>query len=201
MLDNYNHINLPSRPPLLLVHPGAGIRINLAYATSENFCGQALYRRSLCLLSHKAALTLRLAASFLTPQGFSLCIRDAYRPAEVQALLWEHCSDKRFVADPAIGSVHSKGIAVDVELCTLNGAELDMGSRFDEMTTSSAHDNLFVSPAAQLHRKKLRHAMTSAGFESLDHEWWHYHLPNPSQYPIISSSDLGPINPMISDKI
>lgn len=186
-----------AEPLLVLVAPGDGMRVDLAYASKNNFCGRAIYRRHLCLLRPQAAHALSRAGTILFEQGLSLCVRDAFRPALAQAILWDAALDKSFVADPRLGSTHTRGIAVDVELRGLDGSALDMGSAFDEMSPASAHGARNIPPPAAALRRILAHAMQTAGFDALPHEWWHYQLPHAELYPLILDSQLGPLNPML----
>ena len=186
----------PTAPPLCIVEPGDGILIELAYATSNNFFGSPLYRLPLCLLRPVAALSLQLAASSLWAQGYLLCVRDAFRPALAQSMLWAAATDKSFVASPRLGSTHTRGIAVDVDLRSLDGTLLDMGSSFDEMSPASAHGATGIAPLAAARRAVLAKAMERAGFERLPHEWWHYQLPQAAKYSLIADAELGALNPM-----
>lgn len=176
-----------------------GVVLDLRYASAHNIVGRPLYARPVCLLHRDAAAALLRASQAAQRQGWRLKIFDAFRPQEAQQLLWDYASDKAFVADPRLGSNHSRGVAVDLTLVdACSGQELDMGTGFDDMSAQSHHFRTDVPLAAQAHREALRRLMEDAGFEHLPHEWWHYALPAAHSYPLIASRKLGHLNPMMA---
>ena len=111
---------------------------------------------------------------------------DALRPHRVQIELWNHLDGtglRRYVADPARGSIHSFGMAIDATIVDGAGRELDMGTSFDEMTERS-HPELearhlasgALSAGQVRHRELLRGALAAAGFRGIANEWWHFEL-------------------------
>lgn len=177
-----------------------GVVLDLRYASAHNIVGRPLYARPVCLLHRDAAAALLRASQAAQRQGWRLKIFDAFRPQEAQQLLWEHASDKAFVADPRLGSNHTRGVAVDLTLVDAHGVELDMGTDFDDMSAQSHHFRTDLPGPAQAHREQLRTLMEAAGFEHLPHEWWHYALPAPHSYPLIASHKLGHLNPMLAHR-
>lgn len=173
-----------------------GVVLDLVYATANNIAGVPIYRRPICLLHREAAQALLRASALVQAQGLRLKIFDAFRPHEAQVLLWNSAPDKAYVADPALGSNHTRGVAVDLTLVDAQGHELDMGTGFDEMSEQSHHFRTDIAPAAQAHRALLLACMERAGFEHLPHEWWHYALPAAHAYPLIASHKLHHLNPM-----
>lgn len=129
-------------------------------------------------------------------RAYRLKIFDAFRPQEAQVLLWQVAPDKQYVADPQVGSNHTRGTAVDLTLVDALGQELDMGTGFDDMSPLSHHHHPGVSAQAQANRQCLLDIMTGAGFEPIAHEWWHYALPDKDSYPLIPCAVLGDWNPM-----
>ena len=95
--------------------------LDLRYASTDNFTGEKLYAHATCKLRRVVAEQLAEAAKRLRAQHRRLLLWDCYRPASVQQILWRHNPDPRFVADPKVGSVHSRGAAVDVGLVDLDG--------------------------------------------------------------------------------
>jgi len=165
----------------------AGIGIDLRYATPHNFVGRDLYSPLDCAWLHReAAQAIERAAAWLAARqpGRTLLILDALRPHRVQELLWEALAGtglRMYLADPARGSIHSYGMAVDVTIVDENGRELDMGTGFDDMTDLShpalepamlAAGRLTAQQAAN--RQLLRDAMSGAGFAGINSEWWHF---------------------------
>jgi D-alanyl-D-alanine dipeptidase len=165
------------------------VAVDLRYAGPRNFVGRDLYGTLDChWLHHLAATGLQRAAAQLAldAPGHRLLILDALRPHRVQVQLWDHLDGtglRQYVADPARGSIHSFGMALDATLIDAHGDELDMGSGFDEMTELShprleaAHLALGVlTPTQVRHREWLRQALTAGGFNGVDNEWWHFDM-------------------------
>jgi D-alanyl-D-alanine dipeptidase len=183
--------------PLVLISPAThGVVLDLVYATPNNVAGQVIYARPLCLLHRDAEVDLRRAVALAADAGCRLKIFDAFRPHEAQVLLWDTAPDRAYVADPAIGSNHTRGTAIDLTLVGGDGCDLDMGTGFDEMSALSHHFNPEVSAQAQANRLLLLGIMEGAGFAHIPHEWWHYALPQPERYALLGNNGLGPFNLM-----
>jgi D-alanyl-D-alanine dipeptidase len=165
----------------------AGIEVDLRYATANNFVGRDLYSPYDCAWLHvEAAAALERAVAWLAVQAPDVrpLVLDALRPQRVQQQLWDALegTDLRlYLADPARGSIHSYGMALDITLLDADGVELDMGTGFDDMTELShpALEEGFLL-AGQLsehqlaNRRLLRTAMLQAGFLGIRTEWWHF---------------------------
>ena len=162
-----------------------GVVIDVRYATPRNFLGKAVYPKSAAFLRRSAAAKLARAAAALGARGRRLVVYDAYRPLSVQRLLWAAKPDRRFVADPARGSVHNRGGAVDVGLAGADGKPLAMPTGFDEFTPLAAHGAKGVPPEAAANAAQLKAAMEAAGFKSLAEEWWHYEDPAAKDWPLL----------------
>ena len=166
----------------------AAIDVQLAYATTENFAGEVLYTtpedRQARLHRH-AADALFHAADRAAALGLRFLLLDAYRPQAVQRRLWEVRPDPEFVADPEIGSDHSRGTAVDLTLTRADGTVLDMGTDFDAALQQSHHSRIDIHREAQQNRLILLGLMVGAGFEMNPYEWWHYALENSENYPLL----------------
>jgi len=171
--------------------PGQDVELALAYATAENVTGAPIYAHARCYLHREAAAALDRAIALARPLGLRFRIFDAFRPSEAQWVLWNKFPDPEFVADPRRGSPHSRGAAVDLTLLdAATGAELEMGTGFDEFRPIAHHANLEVSPAAQRNRALLLGIMTAAGWDFYRNEWWHYQLFNARRLPLLSDSAL-----------
>ena len=178
--------------------PEFDVESDLRYATSDNFTGKPVYKRADCWLHPDAAACLQRAIGFARSQGMRLRIFDAYRPQEAQRKLWAHTPDPDFLADPAKGSAHSRGVAVDLTLIGPDGKDLDMGTEFDAFTPLSYHGNAGISAEAQRNRFLLLGLMSAAGWDFYFNEWWHYQLFQArARYPLISDTALavGIMNP------
>jgi len=165
------------------------IEIDIKYASEDNFTGKPIYKAAKCYLHPEAVTALKKAIELAKQLGFRFIIYDAFRPSEAQWKLWEFNPDPNFLADPAKGSPHSRGVAVDLSLIDQDGNILDMGTEFDEFTPLSHHGNLEISPQAQTNRLLLLGIMTSAGWDFYRNEWWHYQLFNSRNYTLLSDAD------------
>jgi D-alanyl-D-alanine dipeptidase len=167
------------------------VRIDLKYATRDNFTGSPVYRADAkCYLHPQAAQALTLAVALAKTQGYRFTVYDAFRPTEAQWKLWEHTPDPSFLADPRRGSPHSRGVAVDLTLCRWDFTPLDMGTAFDEFHPRSHHGRLDIDAQAQRNRLLLMGIMTSAGWDFYRNEWWHYQLFNArATYPLYADAD------------
>lgn len=169
------------------------VRIDLKYATADNFTGKRVYQKNAkCYLHVDAAAALKRAVALAKTQGYRLLILDAFRPSEAQWKLWEHTPDPSFLADPRRGSPHSRGAAVDLTLCRWDWTPLDMGTAFDEFHPRSHHGRLDINAEAQRNRLLLMGIMTTAGWDFYRNEWWHYQLFNArALYPVYTDADSG----------
>lgn len=154
--------------------------LDLHYATADNFMHRLMYPANTTnsFMRRPAVLALQKVAEELQTKGLALKIYDAYRPFSVTQKFWELVHDERYVANPAKGSGHNKGVAVDLTIVdTATNKELDMGTGFDNFT-DTAHQNFTALPANVLaNRKLLRETMTKYGFIVFETEWWHYYWP------------------------
>ncbi len=165
------------------------IHLDIRYATKNNFLGEPVYEEAQAFLQAPAAYALKRVSEELHEKGYGLLIYDAYRPWFVTKIFWDATPvDKReFVADPAQGSGHNRGCAVDLTLYRLmTEAAVTMPSDYDEMTPRSYADYAGASPDAREHRELLRKAMESEGFLQRPNEWWHYDYKDCRKYPILN---------------
>ena len=163
------------------------VKIDLRYATTNNFMNQNLYGDfRTCYLHSVAAQKLDKAKKYLEKNypGYQFLIFDCLRPRSIQKKLFEKVkgtTQEAYVANPANGSIHNYGFALDLSLIGPDGKELDMGTPYDsfEKLAEPQLEEQFVKQgkltAQQIkNRKILREVMTSAGFTQLPNEWWHY---------------------------
>lgn len=163
------------------------VRFELRYAGVDNFVGADMYSPHDCAwLRSEAAAQLARSAVFLRERapGLSLLVLDALRPQRVQERMWQALEGTGltdYLANPAVGSIHSFGMAVDVTICDAHGRELDMGTPFDDLTERShpVLEDAFLAKgeltAAQVdNRKLLRAAMDAGGWRGITREWWHF---------------------------
>jgi serine beta-lactamase-like protein LACTB len=166
----------------------ARLRFDIKYASGDNFLGTAVYERASPMLQRPAAAGLCRALELLAAQGFGLCVFDGYRPWSVTRLFWEATPEamRQFVADPAHGSRHNRGCAVDLTLCDLRtGAPVEMPSGYDEFTPRAYPDWPGGTALQRWHRRVLRSAMEDAGFTVYEFEWWHFDWRGWEEYPVL----------------
>jgi D-alanyl-D-alanine dipeptidase len=154
-----------------------GVSLDICYATAENMAGRPLYAAPRCYLRPEAAAALKRAAALARHAGFRLVVFDGYRPPAAQRLLWKACPDPRYVIPPEVGSMHTRGVAVDLTLTDEKGEPLDMGTDFDDMRPIAWPASTEVSRAVLRNRMWLAGIMHAAGFVGIATEWWHFQLP------------------------
>lgn len=165
-----------------------GIVYDLRYSTTNNFTGKKLYNQGDCtFLRRPVAEALNKVLEELKQLGYGLKIFDAYRPYGATKKMWELIKDERYVANPAKGSGHNRGISVDLTLISLStGNEADMGTGFDNFTDTAHHAFTHLPDSVHRHRKLLRQTMEKHGFRALETEWWHYSWPNTKGYDVLN---------------
>ncbi|CAM3546881.1 D-alanyl-D-alanine dipeptidase [Corallococcus sp. ZKHCc1 1396] len=160
--------------------------LDLRYATEDNFLKRQVYPDGArCLLLQDSVQRLTKAADLLRPQGYRLKVYDCYRPRAVQYEMWKILPKPGYVANPAKGSNHNRGGAVDLTLATADGGEVEMPTAFDDFTPKAHHGYMGGTPASRKHREVLRAAMEGVGFKRNKMEWWHYDLPGATKLPVL----------------
>jgi D-alanyl-D-alanine dipeptidase len=150
-----------------------GLIVRLAYATPQNLTGRALYPPDAkCLLRKSVAERLALVAARVAP--LRLVAWDCFRPREAQLALWKAHPQTGAVADPARGSLHARGVAVDLALAGPEGEALELPTAFDTFGPKAYADAPLPDGPAKRHRDALETAMHDAGFRVNPKEWWHY---------------------------
>ena len=172
------------------------IKLDVRYATTNNFLGTPVYTQGRAFLQRPAAEALVRAHRELRAQGYGLIIHDGYRPWYVTRIFWDATPDdkKIFVANPQEGSKHNRGCAVDLSLYDLKtGAEVEMPSGYDEMSERAYADYPGGTNEERARRAVLRQAMEKQGFRVIPTEWWHFDYEDWKQYPILNVKfeDLG----------
>lgn len=157
--------------------------MDLRYATKDNFVGEAVYPKAVCKLRRSVAKRLARAAKILRAEKRRLVIWDCYRPSSIQAAFWKLVPDERYVANPAKGSRHSRGAAVDLALADKDGTLLAMPTAFDDFS-EKAHRKAALAGNAGREAKRLEAAMTRVGFVGMPTEWWHFDAPDASKYAL-----------------
>lgn len=163
------------------------IKLDIRYATTHNFLGTPLYSQARAFMQRPAAEALVRVQRALAPAGYGLLVHDAYRPWYVTRIFWDATpTDKHnFVADPATGSRHNRGCAVDLTLIDLKtGHAVEMPSLYDEMSERAYPAYGGGSDAARHLRDLLRQHMEAEGFTVYEYEWWHFDYKDWKSYAI-----------------
>lgn len=149
--------------------------LDIKYATADNFLKQAVYDCGECYLREATAKALLAAQKEFVKRGYSLKLFDCYRPLSVQKKMWKILPGTHYVANPAKGSKHNRGAAVDLTLVDLaTGKELDMGTPFDTFSPRAHHTYTQLPKEVLDNRKLLKEVMDKYNFKSIYSEWWHY---------------------------
>jgi D-alanyl-D-alanine dipeptidase len=178
------------KPGLVEIAPlDSTIYLDIRYATANDFLGTPVYSQARAFLQRPAAEALLRVQHKLKPLGYGLLIHDAYRPWYVTKIFWDATppEGKIFVADPAQGSRHNRGCAVDLTLYDLaTGKPIEMPGTYDEMSPRSFPDYPGGTSLQRWHRDLLRRAMESEGFTVYEAEWWHFDYKDWKEYPILN---------------
>nr|WP_314866354.1 M15 family metallopeptidase [uncultured Flavobacterium sp.] len=154
---------------------------NMKYATTDNFLKAKVYDCAECFLRLKTVKSLVKANEKFMQKGYRIQLFDCYRPLDIQKRMWGIVSNPEYVADPAKGSIHNRGGAVDITLVDSNGVALDMGTPFDFFGPEASHHFKNLSEEVRQNRALLKKIMKKSNFISFDSEWWHYNLKNASK--------------------
>ncbi|MDF0552207.1 M15 family metallopeptidase [Kamptonema sp. UHCC 0994] len=150
------------------------IRLDIRYATTNNFLKRKLYSVARCALRASVAQRLSRVQENVQKIGLSLKVYDCYRPLSVTKQMWAAMPDSRYVANPAKGSRHNRGAAVDLTLVDRSGKELEMPTVFDDFTEKAHRDYQGGSVQSRKNSQLLERVMAAEGFVSLSTEWWHF---------------------------
>lgn len=173
-----------------LVRLDPGIHLDIRYAGPNNFAGRQLYPEARAYLQRPAALALARAQRALQAKGYGILVYDGYRPWSVTRALWDSATEAEreqgYVADPAVGSKHNRGCAVDLGLYELRtGAPVAMPSGYDEFSERAHPDYAGGSAEARRNRDELRRAMEAEGFRISKNEWWHFDYRDWPRYRLL----------------
>jgi len=165
------------------------IHLDIRYATDGNFMGSRMYNQARAFAQRPAALALVRAGRKLQELGYGLLIHDAYRPWYVTKMFWEATPEslRTFVANPATGSKHNRGCAIDLSLYDLKtGRPVQFPSGYDEFSERAYSDYAGGTAIQNKHRALLRQAMEGQGFVVNPTEWWHFDFKDWQKYPVMN---------------
>ncbi len=188
--DRATYERLVARDPeqrLVDVSTIPGIRIDVRYATTNNFMHEQLYPVAKVYLRAPAARALAGIQSELAVEHLGLKVFDGYRPYSITERMWEPVKNPDFVADPAKGSRHNRGAAVDLTLVDLaTGDEIDMPTSYDAFTPKAAFGYSELPASVIANRAKLHDVMVRHGFDQLPSEWWHFDFHGWERFPLMN---------------
>ena len=164
------------------------IKLDVRYATANNFLGRPVYPEGRVFLQRPAAEALVRVHRGLREKGYGLLVFDAYRPWSVTKLFWDLTppAKRDFVANPRKGSKHNRGAAVDLSLFDLaSGREVEMPSAYDDFSERARPDYPGGTAEQRERRDALRAAMEREGFTVEPNEWWHFNWKDWRSYPIL----------------
>ncbi len=159
------------------------IRLDIRYATTDNFTKAKIYDCPRCLLRPEAAEAIVKAHKMLQKKGLGLKMFDCYRPRPYQQRLWDKVPNADYVTPPAKGSMHSRGAAVDLTIVDANGKELDMGTPYDFFGVAAHTDHTNLPAKVLANRRLLRETLQAVGFKGIRTEWWHFSFQG-KNYPL-----------------
>ncbi len=170
-----------------LVKLDPSIKLDIRYASRNNFLDSTFYQQPRAFLQKPAAEALVRAHQAAQKHGVGLLIHDAYRPWFVTWMFREatplHL--RHFVADPAKGSRHNRGCAVDLSFYDLaTGEPIEMVAGYDEFSTRSYPNYPGGTARQRWYRALLRDLLEEQGFNIYEFEWWHFDYRDWKQYPI-----------------
>lgn len=160
-----------------------GILIDMKYATTDNFTKKKIYDCGKCFLRPEAADALvKVHNDLKENHGYGLKVFDCFRPRPYQQRLWDIVPNPDYVTPPHKGSMHSRGLAVDLTIVDDKGKDLDMGTPFDFFGKEAHTDYKGHSAEINNNRELLKSTMEKYGFKGIRTEWWHYSIA--VKYPL-----------------
>ncbi len=162
------------------------LRFDIRYATNDNFMRRVLYPVARAMAQRPAAEALSRVQTRAEREGYGLLIHDAYRPWRITKMMWDETPEaqREFVANPATGSRHNRGCAIDLTLHR-GGVAVEMPSPYDDFTPAAYRSNMATSGEALANAARLEGWMVREGFIPLPNEWWHYDWRDWRLYPIM----------------
>jgi D-alanyl-D-alanine dipeptidase len=187
---NESVLNHPEKKMVSLMRI-PGIVMDLRYTTTNNFLHKRLYPENTnnSFLRQPVFRALAEVATDFARRGLILVIFDAYRPYSVTVEIWNPLKDERYAANPAKGSGHNRGVAVDLTLADVKTHRLlPMPTDFDNFSDSARQDFNGTDAKRMANRNLLRHIMEKYGFLPLSTEWWHFSWPHAENYEVLDLS-------------
>ena len=161
-----------------------GFILDIKYATTDNFTKKQIYDCGRCWLRPEAAEKVKKIRKELNEKyGYGIRLFDCFRPRPYQQRLWDAVPDPDYVTPPNKGSMHSRGLAVDLTITDAKGRDLDMGTAYDYFGKEAHQDFTGHSKEVNKNRAMLKGIMEKYGFKAIRTEWWHY-SDSTTSYPL-----------------
>ena len=162
------------------------IELDIRYATTDNFMQQVMYNEARAFARKPVVEQLKKIQAILKTKGFGLKIFDAYRPYAITVAFWEKATDKAFVANPAKGSKHNRGCAVDLTIIDLKtGKDIPMPTPYDSFAPEAAPHFQNLPKNIIKNRDFLIATMQANGFKVINNEWWHFDFNSWQNYDLM----------------
>ncbi|MBA3985381.1 MAG: M15 family metallopeptidase [Flavobacteriales bacterium] len=161
--------------------------LDIRYATTNNFLKEELYECEACYLLQEVAEAINNANYYFCDRGYIIQFYDCYRPLSVQKRMWAKVPNPIYIADPARGSAHNRGIAVDLTLVKKDGSYIDMGTDYDFFGRKAHTDNFNLPKEILANRKLLQDGLKAFGFATIQSEWWHFSYPKKNSAPLMDA--------------
>jgi zinc D-Ala-D-Ala dipeptidase len=159
-----------------------GVVVDIKYATKDNFTKKVIYPCGRCYLRPEVAVAIEKANKILQAKyKYSLKMFDCYRPRPAQQRLWDVVPNPDYVTPPSKGSMHNRGLAVDLTIVDNNGKDLDMGTPYDFFGKEAHTDNLNLPKKVLENRTLLTSTMKEVGLSGIRTEWWHFSYASTSE--------------------
>lgn len=160
--------------------------LDIRYATKNNFMKQVMYKQGKAFARKPVVEHLKKIQSILNKKGYGLKIFDAYRPYQITVAFWQKASDKNFVANPAKGSKHNRGCAVDLTIIDLKtGKDIPMPTPYDSFEAAAAPHYDKLPAKIKENRDFLISTMQLNGFKVIYNEWWHFDFNGWQNYDLM----------------
>jgi zinc D-Ala-D-Ala dipeptidase len=163
-----------------------GLKLEIRYATTNNFTGKKIYQLARAYSRKPVAEALKKIQADLKKQGLALKIFDGYRPYSATVMFYETYHDTTYVASPYKGSRHNRGCALDLTIIDVaTGKELPMPTEYDSFKKEAWPSTPVSDPIIRKNRKTLIDAMEKHGFKVNASEWWHFDFVGWQKFPVM----------------
>jgi zinc D-Ala-D-Ala dipeptidase len=163
-----------------------GIKLEIRYATTNNFTGEKIYNLARAYARKPVADALKKAQAEFAKSGVGIKIFDAYRPYKATVKFYEIYKDTTYVASPYRGSRHNRGCAIDMTIVDLKtGKEIQMPTEFDSFKKEAWPTTPVKDPQIKKNRDLIISVMERNGFKVNASEWWHFDFVGWKKYEVM----------------